>query len=85
MFLTYFLLSLFSLNYSLTILLRVQTDDIIEPNPLDAIKGKKIVCRLCQGDHFTTRCPYKETLGGALGEGGLSSPFLILISMVIKC
>lgn len=26
------------------------------------LKDKKIVCRLCKGDHFTTRCPYKETL-----------------------
>merc|ERR1712225_129031 len=25
--------------------------------------GKKVSCRLCQGDHFTARCPYKDTLG----------------------
>lgn len=24
----------------------------------------KIVCRLCKGDHFTARCPYKSSLGG---------------------
>ncbi|KAA1080373.1 translation initiation factor eIF3 subunit g [Puccinia graminis f. sp. tritici] len=29
--------------------------------------GKRITCRLCQGDHFTASCPYKDTLGGVLG------------------
>lgn len=29
--------------------------------------GRRIACRLCQGDHFTASCPYKETLGGVLG------------------
>uniref|UniRef100_A0A1D1ZIK5 Eukaryotic translation initiation factor 3 subunit G n=1 Tax=Anthurium amnicola TaxID=1678845 RepID=A0A1D1ZIK5_9ARAE len=24
--------------------------------------GKKILCRICKGDHFTTKCPYKDTL-----------------------
>ncbi|KAJ1650366.1 translation initiation factor eIF3 subunit g [Dispira simplex] len=27
-----------------------------------ALKGKNIVCRICKGDHFTTKCPYKDTL-----------------------
>ncbi|XP_039589077.1 eukaryotic translation initiation factor 3 subunit G-like [Passer montanus] len=28
------------------------------------LKGQKIVsCRICKGDHWTTRCPYKDTLG----------------------
>ncbi|CAO1634915.1 unnamed protein product [Parajaminaea phylloscopi] len=26
------------------------------------LANKKIVCRLCKGDHFTTKCPYKDTL-----------------------
>lgn len=30
--------------------------------------GKKVSCRLCQGDHFTARCPYKDTLGDIDGE-----------------
>ncbi|KAG8720390.1 translation initiation factor eIF3 subunit g [Ceratobasidium sp. 395] len=38
-----------------------------EPDPdavtKAALGGKKILCRVCQGDHFTTKCPYKETLG----------------------
>ncbi|GAA96195.1 uncharacterized protein L969DRAFT_100704 [Mixia osmundae IAM 14324] len=31
---------------------------------------KRITCRLCQGEHFTSRCPYKDTLGGLPGVGG---------------
>lgn len=31
---------------------------------MNKIKGQKIVsCRICKGDHWTTRCPYKDTLG----------------------
>lgn len=33
------------------------------------LAGRKITCRLCQGDHYTTRCPYKDTLGEVLGGG----------------
>jgi translation initiation factor 3 subunit G len=37
--------------------------------------GKRITCRLCQGDHFTASCPYKDTLGGVLGgDAGSSFP-----------
>ncbi|GAA5821048.1 hypothetical protein JCM3770_004351 [Rhodotorula araucariae] len=32
------------------------------------LRDKKVTCRYCQGDHFTARCPYKDTLGGALGD-----------------
>ena len=28
------------------------------------LASKKIQCRLCKGDHYTTRCPYKDTFGG---------------------
>ncbi|GAA6061375.1 hypothetical protein JCM10212_005829 [Sporobolomyces blumeae] len=34
----------------------------------DQLKDKKVQCRYCGGDHFTARCPYKDTLGAALGE-----------------
>ncbi|KAJ1970643.1 translation initiation factor eIF3 subunit g, partial [Dimargaris verticillata] len=27
-----------------------------------ALKGKTIVCRICKGAHFTSKCPYKDTL-----------------------
>ncbi|KAK6509876.1 translation initiation factor eIF3 subunit g [Arthrobotrys musiformis] len=26
------------------------------------LKDKKVSCRICQGDHFTARCPFKDTL-----------------------
>jgi translation initiation factor 3 subunit G len=25
-----------------------------------ALIGKKILCRICKGDHFTTKCPFKD-------------------------
>ncbi|KAK9763075.1 translation initiation factor eIF3 subunit g, variant 2 [Basidiobolus ranarum] len=28
----------------------------------EQLKGKKILCRICKGDHFTLKCPYKDTL-----------------------
>ncbi|KAI9291263.1 translation initiation factor 3, RNA-binding subunit [Neoconidiobolus thromboides FSU 785] len=28
----------------------------------EQLKGKKILCRICKGDHFTSKCPYKDTL-----------------------
>lgn len=29
----------------------------------DALKASKIKCRICSGDHFTTKCPFKGTMG----------------------
>jgi translation initiation factor 3 subunit G len=26
------------------------------------LKNAKIKCRICQGDHFTTKCPFKDTM-----------------------
>lgn len=41
----------------------------------DQLKDKKVACRICKGDHFTARCPFKDTLPplddvGASGAGG---------------
>nr|QQL94309.1 initiation factor 3 [Urechis unicinctus] len=34
-----------------------------EEDPLAKMKGQKMVsCRICKGDHWTTRCPYKDSL-----------------------
>jgi len=33
-------------------------------NIAKSLTSKSITCRLCEGNHYTTRCPYKETLGG---------------------
>ncbi|KAG8878120.1 translation initiation factor eIF3 subunit g [Tulasnella sp. 332] len=47
----------------------------VEPEPdqetdmKKQLEGKKIQCRLCKGGHFTTKCPYKDSLG-SLGLNG---------------
>lgn len=50
-----------------------QTAEAVEENPeqlqLKSMAKSKIVCRICQGDHFTAKCPYKESLGGLTGGG----------------
>lgn len=34
-----------------------------EVTATEAVKpALKVVCRICKGDHFTARCPYKDTL-----------------------
>ncbi|XP_076436328.1 eukaryotic translation initiation factor 3 subunit G-like [Babylonia areolata] len=34
-----------------------------DDDPLAKLKNQKIVqCRICKGDHWTTKCPYKDTL-----------------------
>ncbi|KAF6031677.1 EIF3G [Bugula neritina] len=49
-----------------------------EANPLAALQGQKMVqCRICKGDHWTTKCPYKDTLGTlqeSLNQGGEATP-----------
>jgi translation initiation factor 3 subunit G len=41
----------------------------------DQLKDKKVKCRICQGEHFTARCPFKDTMApveestGAAGAG----------------
>ncbi|CAN6673161.1 eukaryotic translation initiation factor 3 subunit G [Trichomonascus vanleenenianus] len=43
-----------------------------EPEPVAAEPSQdaNIVCRLCGGVHFTSRCPYKATLGAPEEKGG---------------
>jgi len=39
----------------------------------DQLKDKKVTCRICKGDHFTARCPFKDTLpplDDVTGSGG---------------
>jgi len=50
-----------------------------EPDEHSAMKAKlqskKVVCRICQGDHFTAKCPYKDTLEPmGLGAGAETPP-----------
>jgi len=42
----------------------------------EQLKDKKVKCRICQGEHFTARCPYKDTMQpmGEDGAGGVADP-----------
>jgi len=47
-----------------------------EPTPEENVKQNlvragagKVICRLCKGDHFTAKCPYKDTLAGLENAG----------------
>ncbi|RMZ81730.1 hypothetical protein DV738_g2107, partial [Chaetothyriales sp. CBS 135597] len=31
----------------------------------EQLRDKKVKCRICQGEHFTARCPYKDTMAPA--------------------
>lgn len=33
-----------------------------DDDPLSKLKGKMVMCRICKGDHWTTKCPYKDSL-----------------------
>lgn len=33
-----------------------------EDKKADALKKMQIKCRICSGDHFTTKCPFKDTM-----------------------
>ena len=39
----------------------------------EQLKDKKVKCRICSGEHFTARCPYKDTMApvGEDGAGGV--------------
>jgi translation initiation factor 3 subunit G len=36
----------------------------------DKLKDKKVRCRICDGEHFTARCPFKDTMA-PMGEDGV--------------
>lgn len=45
----------------------------------DQLKDKKVKCRICSGEHFTARCPFKDTMApieepGAGGDAGAEEP-----------
>ncbi|KAL4750357.1 hypothetical protein BDW72DRAFT_203993 [Aspergillus terricola var. indicus] len=45
----------------------------------DQLKDKKVKCRICSGEHFTARCPFKDTMapvdepGAGGAEGGATA------------
>lgn len=43
----------------------------------NSLANKKISCRLCKGDHFTSKCPYKDTLGMLDGAGTFFLSFAV--------
>jgi translation initiation factor 3 subunit G len=36
----------------------------------EKLKDKTVKCRICNGEHFTARCPYKDTMAPVGPEGG---------------
>ena len=47
-------------------------------DPKEKLKNMKVKCRICDGEHFTARCPFKDTMApmgedGALGSGAGTS------------
>ncbi|KAI1268998.1 eukaryotic translation initiation factor 3 subunit-like protein [Xylariaceae sp. FL1019] len=36
----------------------------------EKLKDKTVKCRICNGEHFTARCPYKDTMAPVGAEGG---------------
>ena len=46
---------------------------------LKSVENKKVACRICKGDHFTAKCPYRDTLAPiderpTLGGNGTGTP-----------
>ncbi|KAL1296937.1 hypothetical protein AAFC00_004543 [Neodothiora populina] len=46
-----------------------------EDKKTEALKKMAIKCRICSGDHFTTKCPFKDTMAPE-GEAGAGPPDL---------
>lgn len=40
----------------------------------EQLKDKKVKCRICSGEHFTARCPYKDTMAPVDAEGAAVDP-----------
>ncbi|KAG8531675.1 translation initiation factor eIF3 subunit g [Bacidia gigantensis] len=38
-------------------------------DPKEKLKNMKVKCRICDGEHFTARCPFKDTMA-PMGENG---------------
>lgn len=36
----------------------------------DKLKDKTVKCRICNGEHFTARCPFKDTMAPVGADGG---------------
>ncbi|KAI9795068.1 MAG: translation initiation factor eIF3 subunit g [Peltula sp. TS41687] len=48
-----------------------QKDDKTDKTSIkQQLQDKKVKCRICSGDHFTARCPFKDTMA-PMDEGGV--------------
>lgn len=56
--------------FSSKLLQSAESEQQEEKKPVKSTTGGKVVCRLCKGDHFTAKCPYRDTLGGLENAGG---------------
>ncbi|KAJ2491939.1 translation initiation factor eIF3 subunit g [Coemansia sp. RSA 2050] len=45
--------------------MKQQEIEAAEQEKAAAIKSSKILCRVCRGEHFTAKCPYKDTMTSA--------------------
>ncbi len=41
-------------------------------DPKEKLKNMKVKCRICDGEHFTARCPFKDTMA-PMGEDGAAA------------
>lgn len=46
-----------------------QAEDTQANSLKDKLKDKSVKCRICNGEHFTARCPYKDTMAPVGAEG----------------
>ncbi|KAI2635537.1 eukaryotic translation initiation factor 3 subunit-like protein [Xylaria nigripes] len=47
-----------------------ETKDVAANTMKEQLKDKTVKCRICNGEHFTARCPYKDTMAPVGPEGG---------------
>lgn len=47
-----------------------EAEDVQANAMKDKLKDKTVKCRICNGEHFTARCPYKDTMAPVGAEGG---------------
>lgn len=47
--------------------------NLAEKEKKNPLKDAKIKCRICSGDHWTTKCPYKDTMAPEGEAGGIGA------------
>lgn len=47
-------------------------EQIKKDDPKEKLKNMKVKCRICDGEHFTARCPFKDTMA-PMGEEGVAA------------